>query len=344
MNLWCGESRHPGVEVEMTASSRSPVRPQAARSRRVPGVTTSTRVVTSRSADRDEPAPSMLRKRRTIHYPANTARTVRPSGSSELLVVGDEHAAGVVWCPPSSSPISVRSSPIGGEARRCYRSECRDGPIRRRATHTSPCCRSRRGGRRECALESRIAVATRTHRDVACGAGRSFRVFERRTAPPAFDEQGISSSVNVPSPVVAHQHRVFVLPADIGLGLEVRLNPSATNCARRDVEFAHNTGVAAATRETDEHTGALGLDDVSTAPHPVLVLLRQRERPRRWRTSHFWRVFLVLLKSRAAPDAPCVHRIAPEVVRGARRHARQAWIWVSASYTSAPRRRIASKR
>jgi hypothetical protein len=41
----------------------------------------------------------------------------------------------------------------------------------------------------ECALESWIAVATCTHRDVACGTGEDrFRVFEWRTAPPAFDE------------------------------------------------------------------------------------------------------------------------------------------------------------
>lgn len=73
----------------------------------------------------------------------------------------------------------------------------------------------------ECALESRIAVATRTHRDVACGAGKDrFRVFERRTAPPAFDEQGISGfGQRAFAEVGAHQHRVFVLPADIGLGL-----------------------------------------------------------------------------------------------------------------------------
>lgn len=84
--------------------------------------------------------------------------------------------------------------------------------------------------------------------------------------------------------------------------------------ARRDVEFAHNTGVAAATRETDERTGALGLDDVSTAPHPVLVLFGS-ESVHVDEDIPLWRVFLVLLKSRAAPDAPCVHRIAPEVVQ-----------------------------
>ena len=79
------------------------------------------------------------------------------------------------------------------------------------------------------------------------------------------------------------------------------------------VEFAHNVGVPAASRQADERTRALGLNDVGAFPHPVLVL-GGGQRVDVDDNVPLRRVLAVFLKGGAPPDPPRMARIAPEVV------------------------------
>ena len=233
----------------------------------------------------------------------------------EFVVVGSQQRAGRV--------VGATGEPVGAQFDQQPVAVHRDGGIRRRvdadelaaAQLVHLVVEEVDGAAQHRQLEAWRAVHPRCDDDVgASGAEQRLGILERLSTLPALDQPRVARiRQRALAEVGAEQHRVLVFPADLGLGFgKLEAVSDELTCAH--IEFAHDRGIRAAPRQTDQRPCMVRLDNVGARPHPVLAVgLGQcvdvdQDIPRR-------RVGAVAVQRRAPPQTARVGRVAPEVVQ-----------------------------
>ncbi|EEF24457.1 conserved hypothetical protein [Ricinus communis] len=141
-------------------------------------------------------------------------------------------------------------------------------------------------------------------------------VFQRRPAPPGLDDARVAGFGHRPGAEVrCDEQRVRVDPAGARLRFRQR-KTTIDEGERPHVEFAHDVGIAAAARQGDEAARAVRFQERHAGPHPVLVFNAGEGVQVQHRFPGGFRL-AVFVQRGAAPDAPFVIGVAPEVVEPA---------------------------